>query len=130
MYYNMTTETSLRKRRSIVRGSSQLPLVEYCTAFTHPNYEFQEKDRVKCAGTTKGDIIGPFDVPDNSKTSTLDVWFVQHSKKIKMYASGYVECGKAVAGDNPDEHPAPKGTRSLSLTMGTRLTSTESLTMQ
>ncbi|CAK0828182.1 unnamed protein product [Prorocentrum cordatum] len=105
LQYVMSTESSLRKRRSIVRGSSQLPLVEYCNIFTHPETEFQEKDRVKCAGTTKGDVLGPFDVPDNSKEN---VWHVQHSKKLKMYAAGFIEVGKAVAGDIPEDDPAPK----------------------
>ncbi|CAK0904040.1 unnamed protein product, partial [Prorocentrum cordatum] len=109
--YVACSESSLRKRRARVRGSVSLSCVEFCHIVTHKPLALPEKTRLHFPGATHSDLLGPFDVPDNSS-----VWLVPQKDKAEIYGPAMVESGGSIPGDDAQADPAPKPTDRVPLT--------------
>ena len=78
--------------------------VEFLHVITRTTLNVEVKERLHGSGTTRGDMLGPVEVP-----SSDSMWQAPHATKKKLYGTGRVECGGAVAGDcDKDDPPKAK----------------------
>ena len=57
----------MRKRRHKVRGSMNVSCVEFCHLVSKTPSVIPDKNRMFLSGTTQSDLMGPFELPDNSQ---------------------------------------------------------------